>query len=95
MLLYCDVYPIELPCRYVNKFACYNKVYIVSNWPLEKQYIEIQRCDLESWDAFLRRIHKVVVYDRSGIKTEYSSVKEYLSRNDSDYEYVQGKLPFD
>ena len=95
MLLYCDVYPIELPCRYVNKFACYNKVYIVSNWPLEKQYIEIQRGDLESWDAFLRRIHKVVVYDRSGIKTEYSSVKEYLSRNDSDYEYVQGKLPFD
>lgn len=35
MLMYCDIYPIELPSRYANKFACYNKVYIVSNWALE------------------------------------------------------------
>lgn len=30
MLLYCDIYPIELPSRYANKYACYNKVYIIS-----------------------------------------------------------------
>jgi len=95
MLLYCDVYPIELPSRYANKFACYNKVYIVSNWSLEKQYPEIQREDEESWNAFLRRIHKVIIYDKSGNRTEYNSVKEYLDRNDGFIEYTGEDLPFD
>ena len=35
MLLYCDIYPIELPARFSNKYACYNSVYILSNWSLE------------------------------------------------------------
>ncbi len=95
MLLYCDIYPIELPSRYSNKVACYRKVYIVSNWPLEKQYPEIQREDEESWNAFLRRIHKVIIYDKSGNRTEYNSVKEYLDRNDGFIEYTGEKLPFD
>ena len=95
MLLYCDIYPIELPSRYANKFACYNKVYIVSNWSLEKQYPEIQREDEESWNAFFRRIHKVIIYDKSGNRTEYNSVKEYLDRNDGFIEYTGEDLPFD
>ena len=78
MLLYCDIYPIELPSRYTNKYACYNKVYIISNWELEKQYLEIQKDDYETWQAFLRRIHKVVVYDNFGNVITYNSVKEYL-----------------
>lgn len=82
MLLYCDIYPIELPSRYTNKFACYNKVYIISNWSLEKQYPEIQREDKESWNAFLRRIHKVVVYAKNGSAKEYGSVKEYMERDE-------------
>lgn len=80
MLLYCDIYPLELPSRYANKFACYNRVYIISNWDLEKQYWEVQKNDNESWQAFLRRIHKVIVYDVSGNVKEYASVKEYLER---------------
>ena len=95
MLLYCDIYPIELPSRYTNKFACYNKVYIVSNWTLEKQYPEIQREDGESWNAFLRRINKVIIYDKSGNWTEYNSVKEYLERNDDFIEYTGDDIPFD
>lgn len=82
MLMYCDIYPIELPSRYANKFACYNKVYIVSNWSLEKQYMEAQREDTESWKAFLRRIHKVVNYDSSGKRIEYDSVEKYMNRSD-------------
>ncbi len=81
MLLYCDIYPIELPSRYANKFACYEKIYIVSNWPLEKQYSEIQENDEESWRAFLRRIKKVVTYDEDGNRTEYESVDSYFSRD--------------
>jgi hypothetical protein len=78
MLNYCDIYPIELPARYANKFACFDKVYIVSNWELEKQYSEIQKDDAESWDAFLRRIHKVQVY-KDGTVKEYDSVESYMN----------------
>ena len=94
MLMYCDIYPIELPSRYTNKFACYNKVYIVSNWSLEKQYSEIQKEDEESWEAFLRRIHKVVYYEDSGRKIEYSSVKDYFSRNNNFFECAVEEIPF-
>ena len=95
MLLYCDIYPIELPSRYANKFACYNKVFIISNWSLERQYSEIQREDEESWKAFLRRIHKVIVYDSSGRKTEYQSVKDYFDRDNDFIEITDEQVPFD
>lgn len=82
MLNYCDIYPIELPARYSNKYACYNTVYIVSNWSLESQYSEVQnKMDEDSrnsWKAFLRRIHEVHVYESREKVTIYSSVEEYL-----------------
>lgn len=80
MLMYCDIYPIELPSRYANKFACYNKVYIISNWELEKQYSEMQYDDPETWQAFLRRIHKVIHYKDTNEVIEYPSVQAYLTR---------------
>lgn len=62
MLNYLDIYPLALPARYNDKTACYTKVYITSNLPLEKQY----RCEQwdrpETWRAFLRRIHTVMEY---------------------------------
>lgn len=93
VLLYTDIYPIELPSRYANKFACFNKVYIISNWALEKQYKEVQKEDIETWEAFLRRIHKVVVYDKGGKITEYSYVKEYFDNAFIEIEDT-GDLPF-
>ncbi len=80
MLNYCDIYPLELPARFSNKYACYTKVFIISNWSLEMQYTEIQGNDTESWNAFLRRIHKVKVYFQDNIIT-YNSVSDYLNRN--------------
>ena len=59
MLVYLDGYPVELPCRYANKVACYTKVYLVSNIPLDEQYRNIQKDEPESWKAFNRRIHEV------------------------------------
>lgn len=94
MLMYCDIYPIELPSRYANKYACYNKVYIISNWALEKQYSELQHEDNESWQAFLRRIHKVIIYDASGNKTEYKSTKAYLNRNNGFIPCSGNDIPF-
>lgn len=81
MLQFCDIYPIELPARYSNKYACYNKVYIISNWPLERQYSELQKDDEESWNAFLRRIHKVIHYEDREHITAYDSVQAYMERN--------------
>lgn len=79
MLNYCDIYPMELPARYSNKYACYKKVFIISNWSLEMQYKEQQENDGESWNAFLRRIHKVKVYHKDRVLT-YNSISEYVCR---------------
>ena len=95
MLLYCDIYPIELPSRYANKFACYNKIYIISNWDLEKQYSELQNNDKESWQAFLRRIHKVICYESKEKITTYFSVDEYMKRTKNKTLHKEVKLDED
>lgn len=55
-----DRYPLELPARYANKQANWEKIYLVSNVPLSEQYIETQEKNPEAWRALLRRIGKVV-----------------------------------
>lgn len=95
MLLYCDIYPIELPSRFSNKYACYSYIYIVSNWELERQYSELQISDKESWKAFLRRIHKVIVYEDDGKIIEYQSVDEYFERQSKFVECKDNQMPFD
>lgn len=62
MLNYLDGYPFALPCRYANKIACFTKVYIISNIPLEDQYRNIQHEQPSTWAAFLRRIDKIEEY---------------------------------
>ena len=59
MLCYLDGYPLMLPCRYANRVACYTKVYIISNIPLEKQYPNVQLEELASFEAFKRRLTSV------------------------------------
>ncbi len=103
MLNYLDVYPLELPARYANKYACYNTVYIVSNWLLERQYSELQKDDKESWDAFLERITEVRIHNKDKTITVYNSVDDYLNRNsdfhkptedeEKDNPFVEPELP--
>lgn len=59
MLCYLDGYPLMLPCRYADRAACYTKVYILSNIPLEKQYPNVQLEEPASFDAFRRRLTSV------------------------------------
>ena len=66
MLNYLDIYPLTLPARYNDRTACYTKVYITSNLPLEKQFVDVQRRRPETWKAFLRRIHRVYEYTADG-----------------------------
>lgn len=79
MLVFLDGYPLYLPCRYNNKVACYTKVFIHSNTDLRDQYTDVQKCSRETWNAFLRRIDAVKVFDKDGFK-EYHSPEEYLYR---------------
>ena len=62
MLNFLDGYPLELPCRYANKVACYTKVYVITNIPLTEQYTQLQREQPETWCALLRRFHHVIHY---------------------------------
>lgn len=97
MLNYLDVYPIQLPSRYSNKFACYNTVCIISNWSLEEQYREVQQSNPETWNAFLRRIHEIRQHHADGTVNIYDSVEKYLNREEkfkqlSNWEQIN--LPF-
>lgn len=76
MLNYLDIYPLSLPARYSDRVACYTRVYITSNLPLEKQYRNVQWDSLETWRAFVRRIHKVLEYRADG------SVREIFYKGD-------------
>ena len=68
MLNYLDGYPLMLPARFSNRVACYTKVYLISNIPLEEQYKTIQLEQPETWKALIRRIHHGMMFDTCGIK---------------------------
>ena len=70
MLNYLDIYPLRLPARYNDKVACFTKVYITSNIPLNAQYWGIQVNRPETWKAFLRRIHNIIEYLPDGTTIE-------------------------
>ena len=94
ILNYLDGYPLLLPCRYFNRQACFTKVFIISNEPLESQYYSVPN---ESKAAFFRRIHAVKEY-RYGTTFEYASVQAYWDKqptiidDDCPFESEQTKI---
>ena len=93
MLNYLDGYPLELPARYMNRIACFTKVYIISNWNFEEQYTAIQHKYYETWNAFVRRIDKIVTY-KDGMIFEEIDLKSYkLKYNlDKDETITKGRM---
>lgn len=79
MLSYCDIYPIELPARYSNKYACFEKVIIISNWTLDMQYANLQTSDWETWQAFLRRIHEVKEFKSDNVQISHGDALSYIN----------------
>ncbi len=55
-------YPFELPCRFVNKWACYTKVYVIANVPLGQHYKDLRVENELLWLAFIRRFNKILHY---------------------------------
>jgi len=76
-----DCHPLQLSARYSNKWAAFNKVYILSNYPLEAQYPDYVAYQPLSWAALLRRIDEVVEYtkplDKAGIKVLTDKLKNH------------------
>lgn len=87
MLNFLDGYPLQLPCRYADKAACYTKVYLITNIPFEQQYENIQKEQRETWEALKRRIHHFEEYRKVSdteveiIKTE---AKDYYEAKDNE-----------
>lgn len=84
LLNYLDGYPLNLPCRYANRVACYTKVYIISNLCLSKQYTDIQFDSPATFAALLRRIHKVI---------HYYDINRYIEYETKDYPALQSFIP--
>ena len=67
----------------MNRIACFTKVYIISNWNFEEQYTAIQHKYYEMWNAFVRRIDKIVTY-KDGMIFEEIDLKSYKLKHNLD-----------
>ncbi|GLC80123.1 replication protein [Lacrimispora brassicae] len=87
MLTLLDGYPLNLPCRYADKVACYTKIYIISNISLNEQYKNIQTEQPESYNAFIRRINTVKIYTDTNTCKQFTT-EEYF--NPTSIEDIKG-----
>ena len=99
MLNYLDIYPVTLPARYSPRVACYDTVFVVSNWSFEQQYAEIQKDSEQrsTYEAWIRRFNGFVKeYYDVGKYRLYNSMQEYLHRHEQFHVIPEGtKTPFD
>lgn len=90
MLLYLDGYPVnDLRGMYYLRTACWHKVFICSNWFIEQQYEEIQKEHPEDWQAFLRRVHTIRIYE-NGVFVDYQQ-KNIGTDEKPKYDYFNEK----
>lgn len=89
-----DRYPFELPARFSNKVACYTKVFIISNFKITELYKDEQSSKKLLYDAFMRRIKKIIrfesdgnmIVERDNYKDLYRSDFVILTRSQKEYE---------
>ena len=92
MLCYLDIYPLTLPARYSNRIACFEKVYVISNLPINQQYTTEQRNDPKTYAAFLRRFSSIRAY-----RPDFTYLEEPKENNtwqqatDSPFTTIQSK----
>lgn len=92
MLNYLDGYPLELPARFSNKTACYTKVYIISNLNFKAQYNAVMFDAPDTYAAWVRRVHNVVEYDRSGNSEEFT-MEEWRNEIRRSERELEGYIP--
>ena len=89
---YLDRYYIPLPARYDNRFSMYTKVYIISNLPLSKQYVDDQERRPEIYDAFVKRINNIIRIDETGF--HYEKQKNKFVQEEMELIKEDGDMPF-
>jgi len=63
MLTMLEGHPQRLSARYLNKVACFETVYIITNIPLSKRYKNVQVDEPFTCKAFMRRISNIYDFD--------------------------------
>lgn len=86
LMHYLQEYPTKLPSRYTNKVACYTKVYIVSEFPLQYQFAECQYQENMFYKSFLEKIQEVI-YCNEEDSFQNLAVNEIV--------HEEGELPFE
>jgi hypothetical protein len=89
MLQLLDRYPMQLPCRYANKWACYTKVFILSNIDIDEQYPNMRFSP--TYDALLRRIEHQIYFPVKQYDKNLQDLKDLLEKIQKD---VDNDLPF-
>lgn len=77
LLKWLDIYPLELPCRYNNKQACFTHIYFTSNISFDQLYKTVQSEDASTWNAFCRRFNLIKEF-RSGSQFDYKGYDDFL-----------------
>lgn len=78
MLNVLDGYRFRFPCRYHDRQACHTQVYLISNIPIENQY---PRLDVDTREAWLRRIHWIIDFRSSDNMLKYEGYEKYRARH--------------
>ena len=89
---YLDRYYVPLPARYDNRFSMYTKVYIISNLPLSKQYVEEKERKPEIYEAFMKRIDNIIRIDETGF--HYEKQKNKFVQEELELIKEDGDMPF-
>lgn len=77
LLKWIDIYPLELPCRYNNKQACFTHIYFTSNISFDQLYRTVQTEDSSTWNAFCRRFNVIKEF-RDGSQFDYKGYDDFL-----------------
>lgn len=90
-----DIYPLLLPARYNNKWACYNKVYIISNYEFDYIFKDIYSNKI--YNAINRRVHFKTPY-MTKLNTDYvyKLLDDFNEFTDSSIDYIKdnfGDIP--
>lgn len=85
MLTWLDVYHFDMKARYYYRIPFFHFAVINSNYPLHKQYVNMQKENALGFEAFLRRINKIKVFTKYMKWDEYTVV-EYLVKYKNEFE---------
>lgn len=70
-LTYTEGYSVELPSRYYNRWAQYEKVYIISNRAPDELYKDDCYNNPTLWQAYLSRLTGIILFTADGQRRRY------------------------